>query len=153
VLAGIGAYSVYQRRLIAKFAGAADVTQVACPGLADAIDVGDGSAMTASIADAAARTPADCQAVVLGCTEYELAAGPIARAVPGAVTIGSAAVAARALRRAGAAYGAGRVGGHAGSVVVLLSGRRSALPAAAFRYREGRLLAPHVLALPSEIAS
>jgi glutamate racemase len=146
--------SGYQRRLITGLAGTTDVTQVACPGLADAIDVSDGPAIAAAIADAAARTPADCRAVVLGCTEYELVAGLIARAVPGAVTLGSAAaVAAQALRRAAPKDEPGQASDHAGSVVVLLSGRRSALPAAAFHYQEGRLLAPHVLAPPSEIAT
>jgi glutamate racemase len=149
--------SAYQRRLIAEFANAGKVTQVACPGLADAIDAADGPATTAAIADAAARTPAACQAVVLGCTEYELVAGPIARAVPGAVTLGSAsAVAAHALRRAAGVYGPvgpGLPDGRTGSVVVLLSGRQSALPAAAYHYPEGRLLAPHVVAPASEIAS
>jgi glutamate racemase len=153
--------SGYQRRLIAELAAVTDVAQVACPGLADAIDVSDRPAMAAAIAAAAARTPAGCPAVVLGCTEYELAAGLIARAVPGAVTLGSAAaVAAQALRRAGASRDLSRPGsdlsrpgGRPGSVVVLLSGRQSALPAAAFHYQEGRLLAPHVLAPPSEIAS
>jgi glutamate racemase len=92
--------SAYQRRLIAEFAGSADVTAVACPGLADAVDAGDGEAAAAAIATAAARTPAGCEAVVLGCTEYELAAEQIREAVPGAVMFGSAeAVAAQALRR------------------------------------------------------
>jgi glutamate racemase len=94
--------SAYQRRLIADFGGSADVTPVACPGLADAVDAGDETAIAAAIASAAARTPAGCQAVVLGCTEYELVGDRIAAAVPGAVTLGSAAaVAAQALRRAG----------------------------------------------------
>ncbi|MBO0837910.1 MAG: aspartate/glutamate racemase family protein, partial [Actinobacteria bacterium] len=89
--------SAYQRRLIAEFGGSAQVTAVACPGLADAIDAGDEAATTAAVTAAAARTPAGCQAVVLGCTEYELAADQIAAAVPGAVTFGSAgAVAAQA---------------------------------------------------------
>lgn len=92
--------SAYQRRLIAEFAGPADVTPVACPGLADAVDAGDLAATAAAVATAAARTPAGCEAVVLGCTEYELVADQIAEAVPGAVTFGSAAaVAAQALRR------------------------------------------------------
>ncbi len=92
--------SAYQRRLIAEFGGSAQVTAVACPGLADAIDAGSESAAAAAIAAAAAETPAGCEAVVLGCTEYELAADQISRAVPGAVTFGSAeAVAAQALRR------------------------------------------------------
>jgi glutamate racemase len=155
-------YSAYQRRLIAEFGGSAQVTPVACPGLADAVDAGDEPAIAAAIADAAARTPDNCEAVVLGCTEYELAADRISRAVPGAITMGSAAaVAAQALRRAvpgtagsGAASAADRgplvpsapaIAGALGIVRVLLSGRQARLPAAAARYPEGRLLAPLVL--------
>jgi glutamate racemase len=146
--------SAYQRRLIAEFGGAAKVTAVACPGLADAIDAGDEPATAAAVAAAASQTPADCEAVVLGCTEYELAADQISRALPGAVTFGSAgAVAAQALRRvpsrAQPASGqaapdrAGTV--RVGTVRVLLSGRLAALPTAALSYPEGRLLAPMVV--------
>lgn len=152
--------SAYQRRLIAEFRGTAEVTPVACPGLADAVDAGDEGAIATAVRHAADRTPEGCQAVVLGCTEYELAAEHISRAVPGAVMLGSAAaVAAQALRRAAAgpsATGAGR--GPAipeadsgrpgavrlGTVRVLLSGRPSRLPTAAALYPEGRLLAPLV---------
>jgi glutamate racemase len=96
--------SAYQRKLIAEFAGSADVTPVACPGLADAVDAGDRAATAAAIATAAASTPAGCEAVVLGCTEYELVTDQIREAVPGVVTFGSAeAVAAQALRRIPAA--------------------------------------------------
>jgi glutamate racemase len=150
--------SAYQRRLIAEFAGSADVTPVACPGLADAVDAGDGAATAAAVATAAASTPAGCEAVVLGCTEYELVAGQIREAVAGAVTFGSAAaVAAQALRRIPAAWvawdGNGDLppAGHAqlsrdpGTVRVLLSGRPSGLPQAALCYPEGRLLAPFVV--------
>jgi glutamate racemase len=92
--------SAYQRRLIAEFGGSAEVTEVACLGLADAVDAGDEAATAAAVAAAVAQTPANCEAVVLGCTEYELAADRICQAVPGAVTFGSAgAVAAQALRR------------------------------------------------------
>jgi glutamate racemase len=154
--------SAYQRRLIADFAGPARVTAVACPGLADAIDSGDEAGTRAAVADAAGRTPAGCGAVVLGCTEYELAADVIGAALPGATLFGSAtAVAAHALRRAGARGGspaeppgaacragtdapAAEVPGmsrRAGAVRVLLSGRQADLPAAALRYPEGRLLA------------
>jgi glutamate racemase len=165
--------SAYQRRLIAEFGGSAEVTPVACPGLADAFDAGDEAAIAAAIASAAARTPAGCQAVVLGCTEYELVGNRIAAAVPGVVTLGSAAaVAAQALRRAEPAgpgtgvmgtgvtgtgvastadpatsvTSAGGAGATPGSVRVLLSGRPAALPEAAMRYPEGRLLARLVLA-------
>lgn len=92
--------SAYQRRLIADFAANADVTEVACPGLADAIHLGDTDRASAIITESARRTPPGCGAVVLGCTEYELAAELISAAVPGAVLFGSAAaVAAQALRR------------------------------------------------------
>ncbi|HTT00384.1 MAG TPA: aspartate/glutamate racemase family protein, partial [Streptosporangiaceae bacterium] len=149
--------SDYQRRLIADFAGSARVTAVACPGLADAIDAGDEAGTRAAVADAAARTPADCGAIVLGCTEYELAAGVIAAARPGATLFRSApAVAAQALRRAAAGGEAGAAAGgrdvpaaaraprRAGTVRVLLSGREADLPPAALRYAEGRLLAGRV---------
>jgi glutamate racemase len=77
--------------------------------------------------------------VVLGCTEYELAAQAIAAARPGVSLHGSAvAVAAQALRRA---VGGSAVGGSAGAPLrVLLSGRPGDLPPAALRYREGRFL-------------
>lgn len=140
--------SAYQRRLIADFAGPAQVTAVACPGLADAVDAGDEAGTRVAVADAAARTPTGCGAVVLGCTEYELAAGEIAAALPGTTLFGSAAaVAAQTLRRigAGGSDGSGRpptgAASGTGTVRVLLSGRPADLPAAALRYPEGRLLA------------
>lgn len=156
--------STYQRRLIAEFGGPAQVTAVACPGLADAIDAGDEAATAAAVTAAAARTPSGCKAIVLGCTEYELAADRIARAVRGAVTFGSAAaVAAQALRRVPSGPGgtdgasvdidSGRATTERpaepacprlGTVRVLLSGRPAGLPAAALRYPEGRMLAPRV---------
>jgi glutamate racemase len=149
--------SAYQHGLIAQFAAGVPVAEVACQGLADAIHAGDSPAIDAAIADAAARTPPGTRSVVLGCTEYELAAGRIVAALPGTATFGSAtAVAAQALRRAApardgaaASDGAGAdgaAGGGAGRVApgqvhVLLSGRPGELPAAALRYPEGRLLA------------
>jgi glutamate racemase len=163
--------SAYQRRLISEFGGSAAVTAVACPGLADAIDAGDERATAAAVTAAAARTPPGCEAVVLGCTEYELAAERISRAVPGAVTFGSAAaVAAQALRRvqgglgpAGSGPGdcrrsAGPAapqqpapdGAGLGTVLVLLSGRPARLPAAALCYPEGRALASLVVTCDQE---
>jgi glutamate racemase len=144
--------SAYQRQLITEFAATAHVTEIACPGLADAIHSGDAAAASAAVSAAAARTPAECGAIVLGCTEYELAAGTIAVALPGVALFGSAAaVAAQALRRAGAT-GSGSGPAQraspgtapetsAGSLQVLLSGRPSRLPPAALEYPEGRLLA------------
>jgi glutamate racemase len=146
--------SEYQRRLIADFAGSARVTPVACPGLADAIDAGDEAATRAAVADAAARTPADCRALVLGCTEYELAAALIGAAVPDATLFRSAAaVAAQALRRAAASGADASPPGTppvTGTVRVLLSGRQAGLPAAALRYSEGRLLAGLVADRPAD---
>lgn len=136
--------SDYQRRLIAEFGAGAEVTPVACPGLATAIDAGDESAMTIAIADAASRTPQDCGAVVLGCTEYELAADRIGAAVPGALLFGTAeAVAAQTLRRAALAGRDIRTNQDAepGKLTVLLSCRPGAMPLAALQYRQGRELA------------
>jgi glutamate racemase len=161
--------SAYQRRLIAEFGGGADVTAVACPGLATAVDAGDSEAIGAAIADAAGRTPESCGAVVLGCTEYELAADQIGAAVAGAILFGSAAaVATQALRRASLRWTsldgfadpdgrraelagpqaglAGRDGSRSGeaatgTLTVLLSGRLASLPPTALHYRQGRQLA------------
>lgn len=136
--------SDYQRRLITDFGGAATITSIACPGLATAIDAGDDEAVAVAIADAALRTPADCGAVVLGCTEYELTADQIGAAVPGALLFGSApAVAAQALRRAQQA-GCGLApapDAPLGTLRILLSGRPADLPPAALRYPPGRALA------------
>lgn len=161
--------SDYQRRLIAEFGGDAEVTAVACPGLATAVDAGDQEAIGAAVADAAARTPANCSALVLGCTEYELAADQIGAAVPDAILFGSAAaIATQALRRATRADGAAvstadamaiatradapvdgktnalastAVDTVAGRLTVLLSGRLASLPPAALQYKQGRELA------------
>ena len=141
--------STYQRRLIDDFAGSARVTPVPCPGLADAVDAGDEAATRAAVAGAAGRTPADCDAVVLGCTEYELAADLIGAALPGVTLFRSAAaVAAQALRRVAAGGTDTRpdaAPSRTGTVRVLLSGRQAALPEAALRYAEGRLLADLVV--------
>jgi glutamate racemase len=160
--------SAYQRRLIAQFGGSADVTAVACPGLADAVDAGNETATAAAIAAAAAQTPAGCEAVVLGCTEYELVAREISLAVPGAAMFGSAAaVAAQALRRvsdgpgstphpSGPRRSGPRRSGPAvarsgpGTVTILLSGRPSGLPSPALRYPEGRLLAPLIVSTDTD---
>jgi glutamate racemase len=138
--------SAYQRQLIAEFAASAQVTEVACAGLADAIHAGDVAATRAAVSAAAARTPAGCGAIVLGCTEYELAADLIGASLPGAALFSSAAaVAAQALRRVSdilAPRSPSTTGdSRAGTLQVLLSGRPSSLPPAALRYPEGRLLA------------
>ncbi|NHI11223.1 glutamate racemase [Streptomyces sp. KO7888] len=136
--------SPYQRNLIDEFAGGAPVTEVPCPGLADAVEHADEAAITAAVAAAAALTPDDVTTVVLGCTHYELVAERIRAAVqrpdtPRLVLHGSAgAVAAQALRRIGVRPDPGAPA--AGTLTVLLSGREGALPAPALAYDEGRLL-------------
>lgn len=49
--------SPYQRGLIREFADGVEVTEVPCPGLADAIEHGDEPAIELAIAAAAERTP------------------------------------------------------------------------------------------------
>jgi glutamate racemase len=138
--------SPYQRGLIEEFGGAAEVTEVACPGLADAIEHGDDAAIEAAVSDAAARTPDGIRALVLGCTHYEMVAGHIraavaGRAMPDLTFYGSAdAVAAQALRRIGERADVLGTGG----LTVLHGGRPAALPATAAHYAEGRLLATPV---------
>ncbi|MFI9121337.1 glutamate racemase [Streptomyces bikiniensis] len=139
--------SAYQRGLIRDFAGDAEVTEVPCPGLADAVEHADQEAVDRAVAAAAALTPADVRAVVLGCTHYELVEERILAALgahrreglPPLVFHGSAAaVAAQALRRIGAEPAPGAA--PTGTLSVLLSGRPGRLPAAALAYAEGRRL-------------
>jgi len=136
--------SPYQRGLIEEFAGGVSVTEVPCPGLSDAVEYADDAAIGRAVAAAAARTPEDVRAVVLGCTHYELV-GPRIRAAlqrpgrPPLALYGSAdAVAAQALRRTGERPAP--EGPAEGSLTVLLSGRQAVLPAAALMYDEGRQL-------------
>lgn len=138
--------SPYQRGLIRDFAAGVPVTEVPCPGLAEAVEAADEAAVATAVAAAAALTPADVTDVVLGCTHYELVEDPIRAALAartgGADLVyhGSAeAVAVQALRRIGAASGPGLPA--TGTLTVLRSGRHEELPAAALGYAEGRLLA------------
>ncbi|MHC0431747.1 glutamate racemase [Streptomyces sp. O3] len=137
--------SPYQRGLIREFAGGVEVTEVPCPGLADAVEQADEVAVEQAVAAAARRTPPDVRAVVLGCTHYELVAERIRAAVRGPglaplVLHGSAdAVAAQALRRAGAS--AQPDAAPTGRLTVLLSGRAGELPGPALTYADGARLA------------
>ncbi|WP_030209140.1 glutamate racemase [Streptomyces sp. NRRL S-87] len=149
--------SPYQRGLIRSFAGGVDVTEVPCPGLADAVQWADPDAVARTVAAAAALTPPDVTDVVLGCTHYELVEDPIRAALDertggAALTYhGSAdAVAAQALRRIG--VGPAPAADPTGTLTVLLTTRPSALPAEALTYAEGRLLdaATPALPLPTE---
>ncbi|MCC3650291.1 aspartate/glutamate racemase family protein [Streptomyces sp. S07_1.15] len=136
--------SPYQRRLIRDFADGVPVTEVPCPGLADAVERADETEIDAALAAAAALTPPDVRAVVLGCTHYELVAERILAAVrrpggPPVTLYGSAgAVAAQALRRIGAGPRLEATPGD--GLVVLQNGRETGLPVAAPAYAEGRLL-------------
>ncbi|MEU6388430.1 aspartate/glutamate racemase family protein [Streptomyces sp. NPDC046939] len=136
--------SPYQRGLIRDFAAGVEVTEVPCPGLADAVQWADEDGIDRAVAAAAALTPPDVKAVVLGCTHYELVAERIRAAVqqPGAAPLalfGSAgAVAAQALRRIGERPAADPEA--RGSLTVILSGRTETLPEAALTYAEGRSL-------------
>lgn len=137
--------SPYQRGLIRDFAAGVRVTEVPCPGLADAVQYADEAAVAQTVAAAAALTPPDVTDVVLGCTHYELVEEPIRAALAertgGAELVfhGSAEpVAIQALRRIGARPEPGLP--RTGSLTVLLSGREETLPAAALGYAEARLL-------------
>ncbi|MEU5403948.1 aspartate/glutamate racemase family protein [Streptomyces sp. NPDC005963] len=134
--------SVYQRRLIKDFAGASAVTEVPCPGLADGVQHADDTMIDRAIAAAAALTPRDVRAIVLGCTHYELVAERIRTAVGVPVALyGSAeAVAAQALRRAVRTGARARAAAPAGRVTVLHSGRESVLSVQAMSYVEARSL-------------
>jgi len=129
--------SPYQRDLIDRFARGIAVTPVACPGLADAVERADPAAVAEAVDHAAAHTPADVSAVVLGCTHYDLVSDVITAALGEHVTLFTAAdaVAAQALRRIGVSPqpDAPRTGG----LRVYASGRPAQLPEAALTYRRG----------------
>ncbi|WP_431952707.1 glutamate racemase [Actinacidiphila sp. bgisy167] len=138
--------SPYQRDLIAAFGNGAEITEVPCPGLADAVDRADEAATAAAIAAAAALTPSDVEAVVLGCTHYELVADRILAALAGPARLyGSAdAVAAQTLRRIGAEPRPDAA--PTGGLAVILSGRAGTVTPEASAYAEGRALGSGVAA-------
>ncbi|MFI6080714.1 glutamate racemase [Streptomyces sp. NPDC051217] len=140
--------SPYQRDLIRTFAASVDVTEVPCPGLADAVEHADEAGIERAVEAAANRTPREVRTVVLGCTHYELVGERIhaalrQRGLPELTLYGSAdAVAAQALRRLGdTASPTLTPAAEPGELTVLLSGERASLPDAALTYAEGRLLA------------
>ncbi|HLU98485.1 MAG TPA: aspartate/glutamate racemase family protein [Thermobifida alba] len=138
--------SPYQRDLIDRFARGVEVTPVACPGLADAVERADPAAVDEAVDRAAAHTPADVSAVVLGCTHYDLVGEAITAALGERVTLFTAAdaVAAQTLRRLGAAPRPDAP--RTGDLRVYASGRPSRLPEAALAYRAGALLATEAAA-------
>jgi len=130
--------SAYQRGLIDAYAGGVPVAEVACPGLADAVDAGDLTRVEAAVADAARRTPDGVRGLVLGCTHYELIADVIRRYVPAALFGSATAVAAQALRRIGAEPAPEAAA--TGELTVLRSGRVEPPPATMRAYPQGRAL-------------
>ncbi|MCA6092620.1 aspartate/glutamate racemase family protein [Streptomyces sp. SCA3-4] len=136
--------SPYQRGLIHDFASGVDVTEVPCPGLADAVERADTDAIETAVKAAAAATPRTVRRLVLGCTHYELVADRIRAAVedpagPPLALYGSAeAVVAQALRRIGAAPAPDAE--PSGRLTVLLGGKEAEPVAAALAYPEGRSL-------------
>ncbi|MEV6767690.1 aspartate/glutamate racemase family protein [Nocardia sp. NPDC051030] len=140
--------SAYQADLIARFAGEADVTGVACHGLADSIDRGDLPAITEAIASAADRTPPGTEGIVLGCTHYPLVIDAILAALPPGIRIfdSAEAVAAQTLRRMDALA---RPTTGTATTRVLNSHRPGHLPTAAATFDSGRRLG----ALPAEPVS
>lgn len=131
--------SRYQADLIARFAGAAKVTSVACHGLAEAVDRGDLPAVSEAIARAAEQTPDGVEGVVLGCTHYPLVIDNIVAALPDGVRLfdSAQAVATQTIRRMDAL---GRPSTGNGEVRVFNSGRPGELPAGAAAYEPGRIL-------------
>lgn len=142
--------SSYQRELVRRFAEGLAVEQVACPDLAEAIEIADSGRIAAAVERAAAATPRACAAVVLGCTHYPLVRDTIAAQLPGTVILldSADAVARQTLRRLAVHpghHGQGEGIGHGtgqgtGQTTVLLSGRPGELPRAAGAYAEGRTL-------------
>ncbi|MEU3017501.1 aspartate/glutamate racemase family protein [Nocardiopsis sp. NPDC007018] len=140
--------SSYQQRLVADFARGVDVTQVACRGLAEAVESADPSLIDTAVAYAASLTPPEVRGVVLGCTHYDLVDAEISGALSGRAELFTAAraVAAQTLRRVGGAEHTDGRGTPApdrvGRVTVLTSGRAAELPRAALAYPAGRSLLP-----------
>jgi glutamate racemase len=134
--------SAYQHDLIAQFAPDLPVAEVACPGLADAVESGDLERVRERVKDAAARTPASVGAVVLGCTQYELAVHSIAEILGPSISLhySGEAVARQVLRRVAGRPSPDRLPAR---VTVLESGRVAALPPRALVYSDGKRVARH----------
>lgn len=132
--------SAYLRGLVDAFASDVETHAVAALGLAEAIEAGDDAAIDASIAYAAARTPAGVRSLVLGCTHYGLVAERIVAAVGEDVTVfdSPVAVARQTLRRIGLSPDAAAPEG--GVDGVLLSGRTGSLPESWRAYPAGERL-------------
>jgi glutamate racemase len=132
--------STYQRDLFARFAAPDQAEAVPCPGLATAVERAEPAAVRTAVALAAARTPARCRSVVLGCTHYPLVVDEIRAALPpGTVLLDSSrAVAGQALRRLGVAEDPDAA---PAEVRVFLGADQAPMPLAARAYPVGDALA------------
>lgn len=136
--------SAYQQNLIDTFAADLDVSPIACPGLAEAINVADVTAIDTAIDIALAQMAPGTESIVLGCTHYGLIADRIMAARAGTVTLfdSPVPVAKQTLRRIGrtvasvpeAAPGTGRI------IATFASGRPISLPRSLEAYPAGRRL-------------
>jgi glutamate racemase len=140
--------SRYQRDLIANFAAGRSVTEVACPGFAEAVEAADPAAIAAAVTAAVAATPPAVTDIVLGCTHFPLAVEDITAAFDRPVLLydSAGAVADQTVRRAAAAAPADRRAARPrptgqSLLAVVESGRHGRLPARALRYPAGRRVA------------
>ncbi|RNL87663.1 glutamate racemase [Halostreptopolyspora alba] len=133
--------SRYQTGLIERFAPDIAVTQVACVGLAEAVESADARALDEAVSYAADLTPDDVTGVVLGCTHYDLVSERIDAALGRRASLFTAAeaVCVQTLRRLGAAPDPDAP--RTGTVRVLRSGRPDTLPDSALGYPAGAFLA------------
>lgn len=132
--------SDYQRDLFARFAAPGQAEAIPCPGLATAVERAEPAAVRTAIALAAARTPARCRSIVLGCTHYPLVVDRIRAALPSGTGLhdSSRAVAGQALRRLGLTEDPD---GEPADVRVFLGRDEAVMPDAARTYPVGDALA------------
>jgi glutamate racemase len=139
------------RQLVDAHAGGAQVLQLPCPGLADAIEAADADpqplqAQLAAIAQAVRASGADT--VVLGCTHYPLVADALQRELgPGVTLVDTAEAVAR--RVTSLLCPASSMGG-SGSLQLRSTAQPAALERAARRWLGSTALA-QPLALPGDV--
>lgn len=137
--------SAYQQTLIDTFAGDLSVAQVACPGLAEAINSADVDTIDTAIDAALAQMDPGMETIVLGCTHYGLVADRITAARAGAITLfdSPVPVAKQTLRRIGLDPSSAASGtpDRLGEIMATFaSGRRVRLPDSLAAYPAGRRL-------------
>ncbi|RBP62248.1 glutamate racemase [Brevibacterium sanguinis] len=149
--------SAYQQNLIDAFAADVTVAKVACPGLAEAINIADIAGIDAAIDAALDQMEPGMETIVLGCTHYGLVADRIMSARAGAITLfdSPVPVAKQALRRIGldvasTAHGTGAEAIPTGGIIATFASTRPiALPETLRAYPAGRrLLARERSAVP-----